>query len=83
MPNRPSLRRRLVAVLFCGAIAMGSVFGTGTATAAPIKECVEEDEPSQNWTTEGTQKGSCKSSHERDDETVTNPGGATPPGKQP
>jgi hypothetical protein len=74
------MNRKTAAAILIGAIA---ALGIPAGQADSIKTCTTPDEPKSGWTTEGSQKGSCNSSHERTDETVTNPGGGTPPGQQP
>jgi hypothetical protein len=69
-----------------GALAASLAIGVLAAPAVqadPIKDCVTEGEPKANWSTTGTQKGSCQSSHEREDVAVNNPGGNQPKGQQP
>jgi hypothetical protein len=80
-----SLRRKIGGTL-AGALAVVAL-AAAPAVAAPggnsVKDCDVADSPSKGWMTEGEQKGSCKSSHELEAIEVTNPGGATPPGRQP
>jgi hypothetical protein len=64
-------------------VLLGAIGASGAQANNSEKPCSEADSPSSGWTTEGTQKGSCKSSHELADETVKNPGGQEPPAKQP
>jgi hypothetical protein len=73
------VRRRWLALPVAAVMAVAPA----TALGDPVKDCVTGDSPKSGWSTEGTQKGSCQSSHPREDETVKNPGGGTPPGQQP
>jgi hypothetical protein len=75
--------RRKIAGILAAALAAAALTAAPAAQAAPFKECDQADSPSNGWTTEGEQKGSCKSSHELEEVAVTNPGGKTPPSKQP
>jgi hypothetical protein len=74
---------RKTAAILAAALAVGSLAAAPALQADPIKDCVEQGTPKPNWSTEGTQKGSCNSSHPREDQTVTNPGGNQPGGQQP
>jgi hypothetical protein len=74
------MKHKTFAAILAGAIA---ALGVPAVQADPIKTCTTADEPKSGWTTTGSQKGSCNSSHELEEETVTNPGGGTPPGQQP
>jgi hypothetical protein len=76
-----SRSRKAIGAL-AAALAIG-VLAAPAVQADSIKDCVEEGTPKPNWSTEGTQKGSCNSSHPREDETVLNPGGKPPKGQQP
>jgi len=69
----------VAAIAVTGALAVPSMSG------AASKTCTTDDSPSNNWSTTNTQINSCNASqsNKSTDTTVTNPGGQTPPPKQP
>jgi hypothetical protein len=71
----------LAAVLAVGVLGAPAVQGAPSDSA--FKDCNVSDSPKNNWTTEGEKQGSCKSSHELEEETVKNPGGNEPGPFQP
>ena len=75
--------RRKMAGILAGALAVAALAAAPAVQADSIKDCDQADSPSNGWTTEGVQKGSCKSSHELEEVAVTNPGGKQPGGRQP
>jgi hypothetical protein len=74
------MKYKAIAAMVAGTIA---ALGVSAGQTASVKTCTEPDEPKSGWTTTGSQKGSCNSSHELQEETVSNPGGNQPRGQQP
>jgi hypothetical protein len=73
------MKHKAIAAILAGAIAALGV----PAAQSGSKTCTTADDPRSGWSTSGSQKGSCNSSHELEEETVSNPGGGQPPGQQP
>jgi hypothetical protein len=76
-----SRTRKAIGAL-AAALAIG-VLAAPAVQADPIKDCTVAGEPKANWSTDGTQKGSCQSSHPLENVAVNNPGGNQPKGQQP
>ncbi|HYZ28634.1 MAG TPA: hypothetical protein VE570_06215 [Thermoleophilaceae bacterium] len=67
------------------AIAVTGAMAVPSLSSAATKTCTTQDSPSNNWSTSNQQINSCNASqsNKSTDTVVTNPGGNTPPSKQP